>query len=157
VQTVHENLSDIIQVFLNTCVCSCTRSLGCFQNKTSIWRDACLRFENFVLICQDILEAVTVLKENWAIASKDLIFSANWLIASANTCRPMPFKLYEQLSLLVTIPKRCEGKYHIYIPYQMKVQRIYSSSSVISVLLVQTLRILGSTGIRIAQVLHLAD
>jgi hypothetical protein len=116
---VHENLSDIIQAFLNTYV---RRLFPKQKESTSRWRDVCLRFQNFILICQDIPEAVTILSDNWAIASKTLIFSANWFLASANICRPMPFKLYEQLALLVTVPKRCEGRDPIRIPYQMKAE-----------------------------------
>jgi hypothetical protein len=65
---------------------------------------------------------VTVLRENWAVARKTLMFSAKWFLASANICRLMPFKLYQQLSLLVTVLKRCDARDPARIPYQMKVK-----------------------------------
>mgnify|MGYP003411285737 CR=1 FL=1 len=80
------------------------------KDNTSRWREVCFCRENLVLICRENPEMVTVIHENWAVARKTLIFSANWFLASANICRKMTFKLYEQLSLLVTVPKRCDAR-----------------------------------------------
>jgi hypothetical protein len=111
-----ERLRGNVKVFMSTYV---RRLFQKQKDTTSRWREVCLRFENLVIICRENPEVVTVLYENWAVARKTLIFpqTGSSPRPTYNICRPIPFKIYEQLSLLVTDPKRCDARDPARIPY----------------------------------------